>query len=256
MNTIHIASGYSAFGCVNKALKESNNKELINIQEYFTIGPLFNIEEKNGIEKRVLYFKELFKSIYAEDMSEDLEHNISTTVLKQVATSFEPIVFWYSTDTHEQILLRALCKHISYERISLVNVSDVVIDTHKIIAVAQCSPEQLLQASSDSINITQKEHEGYAKEWDELMKSTALLHVYDGNNILGKSEDYYDAYILKECSSKFTTALKIIGSTMGKIEENIGDSFLDMRLRELIKQGKVIREGKDAPLCKMRVKIK
>ena len=75
------------------------------------------------------------------------------------------------------------------------------------------------------------------------------------NTILGKPEDYYDTYILEECSNKFTTAFKIIGSAMDKIEENIGDSFLNKRLRELIKQGKIILEGKDSPLCKMRVKL-
>ena len=254
MNTIHLTSGYSAFGCLNEALKNETHKELINIHEYFSIGPLLNIEEKEGKEKRISYFKKFFKSIFAEDMSEDLESNISTTVLKKIAKSSEPIVFWYSNDTHEQILLRAMCKHVDYERISLINVSDLVLDDYKIVAVAQCSPEQLLHASSKARKITKNEHEIYASQWDELMKSTASLHVYDGNSISGKPEDYYDKYLLAECSHEFVPAPRVVGTAMGKIENNIGDSFLDYRLRELIKQGKVTLEGKESPMHQMRVK--
>ena len=254
MTTLHVSSGYSAFACLREALKNISNQELINILEYFTIGPLFDIEEKEGIENRVSYFNKLFTSIYAQDMTEDLERNISTTVLRKIAKSSEPIVLWYSNDTHEQILLRALCKHVSFERISLINVSDAVIDEYEIIAVAQCSPEQLIQAMQECRKITQEEHKSYAAQWDELMKSTASLHVYDANKILGKPDEYYDKYIIAECISEFVSASKIIGNAMGKIEDNIGDAFLDYRLRELIKQGKVILQGKEAPLYEMKVR--
>lgn len=254
MNILHLVSGYSAFACLNESLKENKNAELIDIQEYFTIGPLFNIEKKDGREKRVDYFTKLFKAIHAENMIDELQKNISTIALEKLSNSTEPIVFWYSNDTNEQILLRAMCKHIEYERISLINVSDVVIDDYEIIAVAQCSPQQLRQALQESRKITQKEHEQYAKEWDELMKSTSSLHVYDGNKIVGKPDNYYDKHILAECTNEFLPASKIVGNSMGKIEENIGDSFLDYRLRELIKQGKIILNGELAPLRDMQIK--
>ena len=56
-------------------------------------------------------------------------------------------------------------------------------------AVAQCSPEQLIQAMQKCRKITQKSI--YAAQWDELMVLLSLT-VYDANRILGKPDEYYD----------------------------------------------------------------
>ena len=255
MKTIHITSGNFAFAFLKVALSDISDIDIINLKEYFTLGPLLDLNSKIGKAERVAFFNMLFKTIYAEELSLELKKHIGLSSLETFTDSNENIVLWSSQDTHEQILLRALCTLFPRERIQVIDVSAHIKSKHGSVSVPECSPTQLLSLLPFAKSLQEKEYKTYASEWQILLKTDSLLRLYKNAKIQLLPEDHYDKHILNACSHDFENAAKAIGIVMGSLEENIGDAFLDYRLRALIKKGDLILKKNWDVLYKMEVKL-
>ncbi len=255
MKSIHICSGDSAFASIKVALSNTPDIHIINLKEYFTIGPLLNLDREEGKAERVAFFNMLFKTIYAEDLSLNLEKHIGLSALEKFTDSNENIVLWSSQDTHEQILLRAICTLFPRERIQVIDITALLQSDYHVVSVPECTPEQLLSCLPLSNVLNEIEYEVYAHDWHRLLKEESLLRLYKNSEILSLQEEYYDTQLLNTCNHDFVNAAKVVGVVMGSLEENIGDAFLDYRLRVLIKKGDLIFKNEWDVLYKMEVKL-
>ncbi|MDR2992354.1 MAG: DUF3658 domain-containing protein, partial [Bacillus cereus] len=78
-------------------------------------------------------------------------------------------------------------------------------------------------------------------EWNHLSDRTEFLRVWKENEVHSVHEEYFDQFIL-DCAKKvgadkeFLKAPRVIGEALGLVEQLVGDTFLEYRLKELIKR--------------------
>ncbi|HDR8530216.1 TPA: DUF3658 domain-containing protein, partial [Bacillus thuringiensis] len=89
--------------------------------------------------------------------------------------------------------------------------------------------------------LTEEKRMNFEHEWDRLSKSIECLRVWEENEVHSVQEDYFDQFII-ECAKsvganrEFLKAPRVIGEALGLVEQLVGDTFLEYRLKQLIKQ--------------------
>ena len=255
MKSTHITSGTSSYGCLKVALEGIAEATLLNLNEYLTIGPTYAIDTELGREARIAYFRSIFQMIHLEELEESLERDIALPILQSLADSEEVLTIWYSDDTNEQMILRVLCYTIPHDRIHTIHVNTLLESEYQIRAVAQLSPDTLTTLLPYAQPISIAQHQQYAKEWAEILQSSSSLHIYEQGKIKSLPEEYYDHLILQACNDQFQNASAIIGRLMGSLDENIGDAFIDYRVRTLAQQGALEIKDNSKSMIKMYIRI-
>jgi len=80
----------------------------------------------------------------------------------------------------------------------------------------------------------------YASHWQKLQAESAPLRALLNGQLVGTSEELYDDFILREIaaeSEEFQEAM-IVGRVLGKYQLGIGDSWVAIRIEEMIHAGK------------------
>jgi hypothetical protein len=83
------------------------------------------------------------------------------------------------------------------------------------------------------------------EKWLSLSDSKGLVRIWENNKIITVNEDYFDEMIVtaaqqlhsKQKQKDFMKSARIIGEVLGHIDNNVGDTFLEYRLRSLIYKG-------------------
>lgn len=92
-----------------------------------------------------------------------------------------------------------------------------------------------------------------AIQWNILQQENAKLRATLNGKLVSVSENIYDYYILQEissCEDQFNEA-RLIGTVLGKYQLGISDSFIHLRIENMINQGRleVVKvEEEDRPI--------
>lgn len=84
------------------------------------------------------------------------------------------------------------------------------------------------------------------RRWSELMIDNALLRIVEGGAIQSVHERYFDDLLLEHCHSDDTNWRRVVGNAMAASFDSNGspsDAFLFWRLRELIREGRIVCDG-------------
>lgn len=82
--------------------------------------------------------------------------------------------------------------------------------------------------------------------WQTLVADNALLRIVQNGKLQSAPEDFFDHFLLAQCSQEWTKPHRVVGHTMGSLWDaghSPGSDFLSWRLRELIQLGKVLCDG-------------
>lgn len=85
-----------------------------------------------------------------------------------------------------------------------------------------------------------------ANRWEQLVAENALIRVVNNGVLESAPDDFFDQFVLAQCSREWADCRRVIGNSMVSIWDaghHIGDTLLTWRLRELIRQGKIACEG-------------
>jgi hypothetical protein len=90
--------------------------------------------------------------------------------------------------------------------------------------------------------LTQHEREDFEKEWLSLSASQETLRIWRNGRIHSVPEDYYDEYMIKRAkklhgktkTKEWMKSARLIGDALGHLDQYVGDSFLEYRLKKLI----------------------
>lgn len=248
--TLHIAQSGSAAGSIRILTKDRPGQSVLNIAELFSIGPLYQLDAKSGIEARQHYFKQVFERILIPELYEELlSPHIGLPVLDTIDFDKQRIVLWCGPNADEQIMLRAVCARLLDWPVSVINV-----DSIGQRSVGACTLKDLHDAEQFAFTLTHTDHQAFAADWQRLTQTTDRLRLIEDGQIIGCKESYFDEALLQACKSHFIKAGRIIGQVMGESIHLIGDTFLDYRLRELIAQGLVEADGTEKALYHMQVR--
>ncbi|WP_372661221.1 DUF3658 domain-containing protein [Cohnella sp.] len=89
--------------------------------------------------------------------------------------------------------------------------------------------------------LTQHEREDLEREWLALSESREPLRIWRNGRIQSVSEIYYDDFIVnrakklhgKTKTKDFIQATRLIGETIERLDQQVGDEFVEYRLKKL-----------------------
>jgi len=249
---VHIVFGDSAAGTLKYFFQNNENQfkgEVINFREDYSIGPIYEMDTKKGIDRRIEWFKNIFKEISEDDCFNYIEEDfIDTYQSINNIHEHSKIIIWYGENTGDQVGIRYLVDLLRNREVYEVNVSESDIGEYrgreyKPRAFGECCPEEINHLILKLKEIEKEKCNCFVEEWNILKKTKENLRIFKCNKILGVDESYYDEAILSNCTFNFRKAARVIGATMGKLDQLVGDTYIDYRVRELVNSGKIEFRG-------------
>ncbi|CAH2215427.1 DUF1835 domain-containing protein [Tepidibacter aestuarii] len=261
---VHIVFGDSAEGTLKYFFENNENKfngEVINFREDYSIGPIYEIDTEKGLRKRIEWVEKILKKVCEDDYFEDIKKEFINTykTIKNIDKDSK-IVIWYGENIDNQVGLRHLNALLRNKELYEINVSESYIEDYNYSkyrprALGECAPEQIGHLISTVKKLEKEKCNCLIDDWNVLRKSKENLRILKDNKIIGVDESYYDKDILSNCTFNFKKAARVIGATMGKSDQLVGDAYIDYRVRILIESGKVEYRGKLETMRDFEVRV-
>ncbi|MCA0970805.1 DUF1835 domain-containing protein [Halobacillus litoralis] len=275
---VHLAFGDSAAGCLKKALEEmglQNEEKVINVADRFSIGPVWNLHEANGLRNRHEWLKE---HINLDDETIDqYPHTFHQTVseIRDIPQD-TPIIIWTGENVQEQTALRFVL-HALQEKPNDIFIENITEDYNKLFAVPEDEPYPIHtgQVSPDKLRIiyeknkeisalTKDERHLLENEWEALSAGEEVLRIWKQEELHHVGEDYYDDLIMdtlrnihhEKKNHEFIKSARLIGEVMGQVHQVFGDQFFEYRVRHLIVNGHLEIKGVPNAMRNYSVRIK
>ena len=252
-NYIHIALGDAARGSLWWCLNKSENRkhkyygQVRNFREDLSTGNIEKLED--NLFERIKWFEILYGETENLESIKKIERNILKSYqLELNILNHEKIVIWHGQNVSEQIALMYLVNRFKENEIHEVPVSKIIEKKvgekiYNVKSTGECGPQEVEKAL-DNIHYVDKDRKNdLIKNWQEVKKQKGTLRTIQDEKILAFEEDYFDKEILKCVDDEFKFAAKIIGDVVRNLNENISDTFINYRLRKLIKNGQLEYKG-------------
>jgi len=257
----HLISSEHAAGSLRVGLERP--KTVIGFPGFANIGPIMNMEEKIGRTNRNEWLLENINFPFDDAWYE----NHFTNALYEIEDipDHAPIHIWYANNAEEQTFLRFILYLLKDKTndIFLHNSTELYHaykippenEEHNIYHSGGLAPEHykliLEKEKTTAAPLTSAEKEFFQQEWEKLSNLTGVLRIWLDEVIKTVSEDYFDSFILEilkelECEKDehaFVKVGRLVGRILGELEEPIGDTFLEYRIRHLIYNGKLELKG-------------
>lgn len=268
---IHIAFDDSTAGCLKHMLgqEERLKERVVAFSEFFSIGPINKLHMNEGQLARQKWLVNNLTAYenYFED--EYLPRFLETMEELHAIPSETPITIWKANNAHEHVGLCFVMEQLQDKKnIRVINTSEASKEIFKkeyaIRGTGELSPDSLalLQKSfAEFPYVTEEKRMEYEYEWDKLSNSTEFLRVWKENEVHSVQEDYFDQFMI-ECAKsvgadrEFLKAPRVIGEALGLVEQSVGDTFLEYRLKKLIKKEVFEFEGSLNEMRFYSVKLK
>ncbi|MFJ8238634.1 DUF1835 domain-containing protein [Bacillus tropicus] len=248
---VHIAFDDSTAGCLKHMLSQEERLEegVVAFSEFFSIGPINKLHTNEGqlarqkwLVNNLTAYDSYFEEEYLLRFIETLEelHTIPVET---------PITIWKANNAHEHVGLCFVMAQLKDKKnIRVINTSEaskeILKQEYDISGTGELPPESLALIQKSFVELpylTVEKRMQFEYEWDRLSNSTEFLRVWKENEVHFVQEDYFDQFII-ECAKsigadrEFLKAPRVIGEALGLVEQLVGDTFLEYRLKELIKQ--------------------
>lgn len=261
---VHIVFGDSAAGTLKYYFGNNENEfkgEIINFREDHSIGPIYEIDTEIGLRKRIEWFEKMLKEVSAYDYFENIDKEFIETYknIKNIEPDSK-IIIWYGENTADQVGLRYLSALLIDRELYEVNISQSYVgdyngNRYRPRAFGECSPEEIDDLILTMKKIHQEKCNCLMNNWEALRASKDNLRILNDDEIIGVDEGYYDLDILSNCTFNFKKAARVIGMTMGKSQQLVGDTYIDYRVRKLIASGKIEYRGKLETMRDFEVRV-
>ncbi|MFE3572854.1 DUF3658 domain-containing protein [Lysinibacillus sp. NPDC059133] len=261
MAILHITFSLSTQGSIKHAIRQHHlqrDESVLSVNEIFSIGPLCSSEERKSW---------LRANIFRDSEERELNEDLHKEWKKKIAClpCDVDVWVWYSQSTHEEIGLRYVMSEL-INKCSMVYGIDAtdglkrVQPNMMIRQTGELSPDLLMKLRSEAKRFSIDECQQLAKEWDELKQNPSTLRVWQ-DGIVHVAEDALDPIII-ECAEKVHAELneewlkpmRIIGETIGSIDEYLGEKFVEKRLMALAKQGLFEIDGNTTDMYSYQLK--
>lgn len=227
-NVIHVCFGPSATGLLRYTLSNKRNHEyfgeVISVDHDFSVGSINGLKTESG---------RLAANAIAliEEISKDSK-----------------VVLWFGQNVIEKTGVCCVANHIKTKDLFKVEIpeefQDINCESMEIKAVAEIDPENLWNVFEKNITkVSNEELEYWIKCWEKLIQENENLRILKNNQIISVAEDYYDLLILNFIDKEWKSAARIIGDTLGYGEQVVSDSYIEYRLKQLIRNKLVEYKG-------------
>ena len=265
---IHILFGDSGAGSLRMVLKKMKKSQLetvISFWDIFSIGPIKRLHESDGAEARFQWMKNVMNDEDGafQDYQQGFYHTVNQ--IKSIPEDV-PITIWVADNSHEQTGLRYvlyLLKNKTNE-IKVINTTKEYAEhfnrpdiLYNPLSTGEISTEKLrvIYEQSQSQSLAKHERKKLEEEWLVLTNTKETLRIWRNGRIRDVRENYYDQYMInmakklqiereqEQGSEPFMKSARLIGDVIGHLNQYMGDSFFEYRLRKLIEQNVFEMEG-------------
>ncbi|WP_409271747.1 DUF1835 domain-containing protein [Neobacillus sp. SCS-31] len=255
----HIVFGESTLHMLKHVLKtagKAHKEQVIGFRDLFAIGPLSGLDEEAGISNRHEWLKNHIHNDqdYLDEYISKMENAIEAV---KVIPEGVPVYVWAGENAHEQTGA-SFAMHLLRGKkndVSLFNTTARFRDKYNTeeieyrpLHTGECHPEKLwsiFEENRNNMSFTPENRIKFESEWKEISAGDAILRIWEAGKVCNVGEDYFDQILIriaqelsrKKLKKDFWMAARIIGEAIGQIEQYVGDSFLEYRLRHLITAG-------------------
>jgi Domain of unknown function (DUF1835)/Protein of unknown function len=112
------------------------------------------------------------------------------------------------------------------------------------VTLAEIPPKEFPKAKRLAREITPAEIETDTDEFLRLKEIPSLIRTLEGaKKVKPLPDNYYDDNLVNNCTSEWQKAGKILHHLIHKSKGNISEAYLLWRLKELVKDGKLVYQG-------------
>lgn len=270
-NAVHIVTSESAAGSLRVGLERP--KTVIGFPDAFSIGPLWQLPEKAGLDFRMEW---LFDNINFAQEATEYESKFKNALLQidDIANHL-PIFIWYGNNAEEQTGLRFYLwllrdkpnevfllnttelyeKHIAAEDGSAYFHTGY-LDSEIVKKFIENEPK--IEALSDEKRIS------FQEEWVALSEMKDVLRIWKNGQIQAVPEDHYDSLIIgkldqrhrQQASKDFILAAQLIGEIVAGLDGFVDSFYLEYRIRELLYSGALEIKGVPKSMGQYRIKLR
>lgn len=232
---VHIVSSESAAGSLKVGLPKPNT--VIAIPDNLAIGPLGKLDERAAQKIREEW---LFEHINHDEEEGDYNSKFSN-MLRQIEDIPDsiPIYLWYGNNIAEQIGIRFMVYLLREKKNVIYRITE---DNATISYTGHLHSEQIkkiFEQNKDVFPLSSNDRSTYIEEWFKLVDSKEVLRIWNGEEIIGVSESYYDSLIQEtverlhgnQAEKEFLPVGEVIAEILYK--EIIDPFFLEYRIRHL-----------------------
>ena len=251
---IHIVFGGCAKGLFIQSKKINlDSIQLICLDDCLNLGPICDLNSVEEIEKRNNWLSKVFEVpmfINENEVLAFIKRDIET--IKTLIDNYknEKIYLWTGLVASEIIHTSRLLYHLQpcsnnvfvfdFSNFSMKNI-------HGEVVCPRCLGATDLSRVDDVEKhfrqLTDEELSRFRKLWERVRFGNSLLWILDSGQIVEKDEDYFDSFLLSYCTHEFQHPARIIGYTLCAVDFNVGDSYLNHRMKQLALMKKVEIRG-------------
>jgi len=257
---VHIVTGESFAGGMKVALRElglSDAHKLMTISDNFAIGPIGRLETPEGRRARHDWFRHNIASAALEDDADpEEEYDRLHHQLHSIPEQAE-IIVWASSSVQEQAGMRYALYWLRHKP-NIVRLCDACaiseeLQGHTDASVTyrrsgEIAPDVLKEALLRIENqnpLSAADIRRLAAEWEAIAEQGGVLRIFENDAVREVPADFFDAFLLETLdrvadpadAEEYVKAARVIGTAIGDCDQDIGDSFFEYRLRELIYAG-------------------
>jgi len=232
------------------ALDETLAGDAIQIKDDFAVGPLTGLDTEEGWNARLEWWKEISQgSPYGNDLVGSFDDRQTVQEIKKRLdeNSEEQVWIWMGQNQHDVTgyywLMPQLKEYQGRVMVLYMNNLPFINEKGQIFYPSwlhEIQPKEFLKAKKLARPVTLSEFEVDPDEWKRLVDENALVRMLEGGKkIAGKGEDFYDNEIIKNLTSEWQKANRVLTNTLNRMKIKTGDIFLMWRMRNLISQGRI-----------------
>ncbi len=249
---IHIVFQHGDVNVMKKAMEldESLQGEVFEIKDEWGVGPLKDLDDDEGWKERTDWWKELLKdSPYGEKLvgSFDDRQTVKEITSKLDTDPSLEAWIWMGQNQHDVTGYFWLVKQLKncQGRVMILYLNNLPFINEKgqlfyPIGIHEIQPKEVVKAKKLARPITLSEFEVDPDEWKRLSEENSMVRILEGGKkIVGKDETFYDDDIVRNITSEWQKAWRVLSNTLHRMKIKTGDVFLMWRMKELIAQGRI-----------------
>ena len=249
---IHIVFNESEVALMKEviAMDESLSGEVLQIKDDFAVGPLAGLDTEEGWNARVEWWRSLLQGEpYKEELagSFDDRQTVADIKIKLEENADEQVWIWMGQNQHDVCgyywLMPQLNAYQGRVMVLYMNNLPFINEKGQIFYpswIGEIQPKEFIKAKKLCRPITLSEFEVDPDEWKKLVEENAIVRALEGGKkIVGKEADFYDGEVLKNITTEWQKATRVLSNTLHRMKVKTGDVFVMWRMKHLINDSKV-----------------
>lgn len=244
MRKIHIVNYSTSVEFLKDLFSENkiaDENSVYCFDEFLSIGPLFEIETKNGMEKRREYSNKILELIGYPHIPND--KNEITGLFNFDFSKFNRVIVWHGKNPQEQLLKAICCQVIPQNILYEIDISKApfIDGSARPRTSEECDNRTLKLLLSTDKQIGLQDYSIFKELWKKVSLSKKELRIYTGDEkIVSVPESYFDQLIIDSCNEEYMSAMRVIGTVLGSSKQSITYTFIAYRIIYLINQNRII----------------